>query len=73
MNLQNDVRTLLQKKMDRREFIKHVGVGFAAIIGVTTLLRTMSSLGGGQKQTNGYGASVYGGSKSSQAVSVRQS
>ena len=62
MNIQNDVQTLLQKKMDRREFIKHVGIGFAALIGVSAVLRTMSSLGG-NKQTTGYSAGTYGGVK----------
>lgn len=62
MNIQNDVQTLLQKKMDRREFIKHVGIGFAALIGVSAVLRTMSSLGG-NKQTQGYNAGTYGGVK----------
>ena len=71
MNIQNDVQTLLQKKMDRREFIKHVGIGFAALIGVSAVLRTMSSLGG-NKQTPGYSAGVYGGVKSSTQQGVKQ-
>lgn len=63
MNLQNDVQTLLQKKMDRREFIKHVGIGFAALVGVSAVLRTMSSMGGNNQQSVGYGSSTYGGVK----------
>lgn len=62
MNIQNDVQALLQKKMDRREFIKHVGIGFAALLGVSAVLRTMSSLGN-NKQTVGYSGGVYGGTK----------
>jgi hypothetical protein len=60
MNIQNEMQTLLKKKMDRRDFIKHVGVGFAAIIGVTTLVRTLTSMNG-PKSTVGYSAGVYGG------------
>ncbi len=71
MNLQSDVQAILQKKMDRREFIKHVGVGFAALIGVSAVLRTMSSMG--SKQQLGYGSSVYGGSKESTPASAKQS
>lgn len=71
MNLQSDVQTLLQKKMDRREFIKHVGIGFAALIGVSAVLRTMSSMGGNKQQV-GYGSSVYGGSKDSTSASPKQ-
>lgn len=63
MNIQNDVQTLLQKKMDRREFIKHVGIGFAALIGVSAVLRSMSSMSGSKQQTVGYGTSSYGGVK----------
>lgn len=66
MNLQSDVQTLLQKKMDRREFIKHVGIGFAALVGVSAVLRTMSSMGNKQ-QSLGYGSSSYGGVKNTPA------
>lgn len=61
MTLQTDVQALMQKEMDRRDFIKHVGIGFAAILGITTILRTMNSLGSNQKQTVGYSAGAYGG------------
>jgi len=68
MSVQQDMHNLLQKEMDRKDFIKHVGVGFAAIVGITTVLKTISTMGGSQKQAAaGYGASVYGGGKS-QAV-----
>lgn len=59
-NLQSEVHTLLQKKMDRREFIKHVGIGFAALLGVSAVLRSMSSMSGNKQQV-GYGSSTYGG------------
>ncbi len=61
MNIQNEMQTLLKKKMDRRDFIKHVGIGFAAILGIGTLIRAMSSMNGSQKQTVGYSAGAYGG------------
>lgn len=70
MNLQSDVQTLLQKKMDRREFIKHVGIGFAALVGVSAVLRSMSSMG--NKQSVGYGASVYGGAKNTTPSAPKQ-
>ena len=72
MNLQSDVQALLQKKMDRREFIKHVGIGFAALVGVSAVLRTMSSLNGNKQQSVGYGASVYGGTKSAASNAPKQ-
>lgn len=62
MTLQTDIQALMQKKMDRRDFLKHVGIGFVAILGITTILRTMSSLGNnGQKHSVGYSSGAYGG------------
>ncbi|HMH70095.1 MAG TPA: hypothetical protein VK502_01755 [Candidatus Saccharimonadales bacterium] len=66
MNIQDDMQTLLQKEMDRKDFLKHVGIGFAAIVGITTVLKTVTSLSGnGQKQSVGYSSGVYGGGQSS--------
>jgi hypothetical protein len=59
--MKNDVEKLLQKEMDRKGFIKHVAIGFAAIAGITTIAKTLSTLSGGDKQAVGYGASTYGG------------
>jgi hypothetical protein len=64
MNIQNEMQALLKKKMDRRDFIKHVGVGFAAVLGLTTIIRAVSSMNG-QKSTVGYSAGTYGGSSKS--------
>ncbi len=72
MNLQSEVQTLLQKKMDRREFIKHVGIGFAALLGVTSVLRSMSSMNGNKQQSVGYGSSVYGGAKNTTNSAAKQ-
>jgi len=58
MNLKDNVQTLLQKKMDRRDFIKHVGVGFVAILGLSAVVRAMTSTG---QRTDGYSSGVYGG------------
>jgi hypothetical protein len=70
MTIQDDMQKLLQKEMDRKGFLKHVGIGFAAIMGITTILKTVSNLGSsGQKQSVGYSAGVYGGGKSSAASS----
>lgn len=66
MTIQNDMQKLLQKEMDRKDFLKHVGIGFAAIVGITTVLKTVSNLSGnGQKQSVGYSSGVYGGGTSS--------
>lgn len=66
--MQNEIQKLMQKDMDRRNFLKHVGIGFAAIAGVTTLLKTLSTMSGSQKAT-GYGSNAYGGSSTASKVS----
>lgn len=51
---------LLNKPMDRKEFLKHVGMGFAVLVGVAGIVKALNP-----KVTSnlGYGSSVYGGSK----------
>lgn len=62
--MKDELDSLLQKKMDRRDFLKHLGIGFAAITGIAAVLKTMNSLGGkSQTKTVGYGSSTYGNKK----------
>lgn len=61
-----DVDSLLQKKMDRKDFLKHVGIGFVVLTGATTLIKTLNSLGS-QPQNRGYGSAAYGGTKKVQS------
>jgi hypothetical protein len=67
--IQNEINKLMQKDMDRRDFLKHVGIGFAGLLGVTSAVKTLSNLSGSQqtKQNSsvGYGSSAYGGTKRS--------
>lgn len=73
MNIQEDVQSLLQKEMNRKEFIKHVGIGFAAIVGLTTVLKTINSLSGNaKKQTLGYSSGSYGGDQNSSPASLKR-
>lgn len=57
------VTELLQKEMDRKEFLRHVGIAAAVIVGLPTFLSVLSRLQGGsiRQQTVGYGSSPYGG------------
>lgn len=65
--VKQDFDQLLEKEMDRLTFIKHVGIGFSAIIGVSTIIKSMNSLGSSTTETTGsasgqsYGTSTYGG------------
>jgi hypothetical protein len=60
--MKDQLEALLEKDMDRRDFLKHVGFGFAALTGLAGLLKTLNGLGEKQPQQLGYGASAYGGS-----------
>lgn len=58
------VEKLLQKQMDRKGFLKHVAIGFAALTGIAAVVKTLGSMGSTETaQAKGYGSSAYGGSK----------
>jgi len=62
MGTNKNLAKLLNKEMDRKDFLKYsVGVALA-VVGVTGLLNTILRLGGESDaaKTNGYGASPYG-------------
>jgi len=53
-------KELLSKEMDRREFLTHIGALILAVIGISTLLRTLANPHP-FKKISGYGSSNYGG------------
>ena len=67
MGMQKQFDEILQKRMDRKDFLKHVGIGFAVLTGVAGLVKTLNpqsqqaKTAGKQSASVGYGASVYGG------------
>lgn len=67
MNLQNGAKSLLEKEMDRKEFLKLIGMGLVAVTGITSLLKTFSALNSDSSSSTsssfGYGSSPYGGGK----------
>ncbi len=55
---------ILQRRMDRKDFLKHVGMGVVVITGlagVIKLLKPQEQGKGASTVAGGYGASVYGG------------
>ena len=72
MAIRHDLSALLDKKMDRKDFLKHVGVAVVAVTGVAAIAKTLAQ---SQQQSltktsaatrsSGYGGSAYGGSKTS--------
>ena len=62
--MKNELDSLLQKEMDRKSFLKHVAIGFAAMTGVAAAIKTLNGFGSNSRsQSLGYGSSTYGGSK----------
>ena len=59
---------IMQKEMDRKEFLTTVGFGLASLLGFSTVMQLLgrsnhSTLFGSQSVGQGYGASAYGGNK----------
>lgn len=70
-----DTTKLLDKPMDRKQFLRNVGVGIVALTGLTAAIRAIGqtdmsqvparagSKAASQATAYGYGGSVYGGVK----------
>jgi len=65
--LKDNISELLAKEMDRKDFLKHVGIAVVALTGVAGIISVLS----GQRTTSfsqsnissGYGSMPYGGKK----------
>ncbi len=73
--VKDQFQTLLQKEMDRKDFLKHVGIGVALMTGAATILKTLNNFGAGSSAGDaatvgaatssfGYGIDAYGGAES---------
>lgn len=60
--MKKDLQVLLEKQVDRKDFLKHIGFGVVALTGVTALTKSLSGFGTRQ-QTSGFGAGAYGGNR----------
>lgn len=70
--MKQELTSLLAKKMDRKDFLKHVGIAIVAVSGVSAIVRTLAPQtpqgnpsATSVSSTSGYGSSAYGGAKSS--------
>jgi hypothetical protein len=61
MVIRENLTAILEKKMDRREFIKQVGIGLLALTGLSAALKIVTPTT--QPSQLGYGSSAYGGMK----------
>lgn len=66
MQIKKQIDAILQKRMDRQEFFKHIAIGVVAVSGAGAALRLMSR---DQKPSadGGYGSSAYGGVNNSRS------
>jgi hypothetical protein len=67
MSVKNVIDQTLQKPMDRKDFLSHVGAVFLAVIGVTSVLHSLGAHDAQQQRistdksaSGGYGSSPYG-------------
>lgn len=63
MALKTQVSAILDKKMDRQDFIKHVAIGLVALSGASAALKLLGTPQTKQAsaKSSGYGGSAYGG------------
>ena len=55
----------MEKEVDRRQFLAHIGAGALMLVGVTGMIKSLSELGSSHQRItgDGYGGSSYGGGK----------
>ena len=60
--IKKQLSELLNAEMDRKDFLRNVGIGVVALTGLGTALKLLSNQQQKQESTNlGYGNSAYGG------------
>ena len=63
--MKSQLDEIFQKRMDRKDFLKHVALGVAVLTGTAGIVKLFKPASGASQQkqatTYGYGASVYGG------------
>lgn len=68
MAIKEELNNLLTKKMDRKDFLKHVGIAVVAVTGLSAIIKTLAPVQTKQpsvarSNSSGYGSSAYGGTK----------
>jgi hypothetical protein len=71
MAIKRQLNLLLNKQMDRQDFLKHVAIGVVALTGAGTALRLLtpdSKPTQVHSSNDGYGSTAYGGAKEKKTV-----
>ena len=67
MAIKTQINAVLNKEMDRKDFIKHLAVGAVALAGLGWALRLLADKRSGSAD-NGYSSAAYGDAKGPQAA-----
>lgn len=59
---------ILQRRMDRKDFLKHVGMGMVVLVGLAGVIKVLkpqepAAGADGQRVSGAYGSSAYGGNR----------
>ena len=57
--MRDQIANLFEKEMDRKDFLRHIGIAFVAVVGLSTILTALERMSSSDK-TGGYGGSAYG-------------
>ena len=60
MKALEQVQTLLDQEMDRKQFLKVAGAAALGVIGVTKILQSLGNMGPKKQMPGGYGSTPYG-------------
>jgi len=66
--MKKHIQAVLEKPMNRKEFLGYIGAATLAVVGVSGMLKALLHHGGqssGHNLVDGYGSSSYGGAKKS--------
>ena len=61
--LKDKMNQLLEQEMDRKDFLKNVGIAIVGLVGISSVLSAFGQFGQKQstdKQSRGYGNTAYG-------------
>ena len=61
--IKNNIAQLLETEMERKDFLKLIGLGVVAATGITQILKALSQPSQQPKAPQGYGSTAYGGTK----------
>lgn len=65
MAQKQNLQELLDKPMDRKQFLGHIGAGLLVLVGVSGLIGHLINHGQEAADDSGYGDTPYGGDKQS--------